>query len=355
MDLGSRDYSLNFRGFEHDDPERVQRFKAFCEANFSLSPDRAHSILSSSATTVLTHSGSLEELEALAKVLREIGALVDVSEPDTDGLLPSAHLPSTQELHRLFARERDQTLEKEEDGGQFDEDSAEKPRLRSTLYLITANIDIAAQRKALRERAVSGAAQSTSPTTHSRKNIFAIALCLVGLVLAGAVAFIGLGRSSSLSVETPPLFGITHRSAEPRAQSLANTGPIKTLIGRSIVKGVSIESKVLVGPKSLSLSSLAISNNPSTTGTQSFIELVAGDATFRRAEGEPVFLKETGTGAWSGDVIVSIFTDNNGELSQLSRTYNVAVRLTATQSGTLELRDSMTGEVSATIPLASSN
>jgi hypothetical protein len=357
MDLGSRDYSLNFRGFEHNDPERVQRFKAFCEANFSLSPDKAHSILSSSATTVLTHSGSLEELEALAKVLREIGALVDVSEPDAELSFGSPHLPSTQDLHRLFAREREQTLQDIENIDTIEPDThvSPNPKQRSTLYLLTADIDIAAQRKALRDKASIKTVQQSSPRPHAKGRRPALALSLTGCVVVGVSALFALSRFSPNVVDAPPVFGIAHRHTTQGTPLLTNAEPARNLSGSTKVRGVSIEAKILIGPKSLSLSSLAIATNSSDRGAQSFIQSISDNAIFRRAEGEPAFLSENERGVWTGDVTVSLFTDTNGEIARQSRTYQATVRLNGERSGSLELRDTNTGENIVTVPLASTN
>ena len=354
MDLGSRDYSLNFRGFEHNDPERVQRFKAFCEANFSLSPDRAHSILSSSATTVLTHSGSLEELEALAKVLREIGALVDVSEPESDDSLATHHLPSTQELHRLFGRDREEALHEGHPVVAL-VDSKPNRKLRSTLDLLTVNVDVRAQRKALRGKTTTSTTQQLPRPKSSRGTFFAIGGALVGLTLAGAAAVMLRGPSSQGVIETPSVFGMPQRPVRQALPLLGNTGPVKNLITRTTVRGVSVEAKVLVSAKSLSISSLAISAVGTSSETQTFIRSISDGATFRRAEAEPSFLKEIEPGVWQGDVIVSIFSDGSGEGSRLSRTYQATIRLTGENVGSLELRDSLTGDTSPLLQLSSPN
>lgn len=354
MDLGSRDYSLNFRGFEHNDPERVQRFKAFCEANFSLSPDRAHSILSSSATTVLTHSGSLEELEALAKVLREIGALVDVSEPDQAELLASGHLPSTQELHRLFARDREQALQEEEAVVAYVETKPNR-KLRSTLDLLTVNIDVREQRKTIWDKSSSAKTQPTLQSIQSRTKLLVTGLSCLTLLGIGVAGALYASSSSSRVIETPPVFGVAQRPARQAIPLVPDSGPVRNLSARTNLKGVSIETKVLVSAKSLSISSLAISSLGSTTGAQSFLHSITDNATFRRAEGEPAFLTEVEPHIWQGDVIVSIFSDSNGDVSRISRTYQATVRLTGEQSGSLELRDAATGETSSPISLSSPN
>jgi hypothetical protein len=317
MDLSSKDFSLNFRGFEHDDPETVKRFTAFCRANFPLSPDTFGGSGVHSDTVVLAHGESHEELEALAKVLREIGARVDVSKKDEAGSDPPFRAPSTQELHRLFEHHQ-------HDGGITGAPSCPYPPLGRTLYVFT-NSDEVFDRRRLRQKGARSAEAQPQLTSESRKGNSLLVLCIVSLTI-GLVALATAGlllkrNPPALDLRTERNFGQSRSLNEPMtnggaAQRIARA---RTLSANASVSGFTIAMKVLASESALSISSLTLS--PITQPS-------ANDArAIKRIVGDPTFLSEQSSGEWIGSVLLSVFVDENGQESHLTIPAEVIVKI----------------------------
>lgn len=321
MDVSSKDFSLNFRGFEHDDPETVQRFTAFCEANFALSPETVDLLRTSPETIVLTHGGSVEELEALAKVLREIGAVVDVSSDSSHDIPSLIGGPSTQELHRLF-------------GGQSAIDNDDTPTscpypppLGRSLYLLS-NSDAIVDRRALRQRA----RQSAMPTPHTEPpsthrslvtlSGFALAMGIVALLAAGML----LRKYGSLNPPSGALSvqGIQRTDTVRREVPKLEAGPARTLTGLTSSDGFTVELKVIASPSAVSISSLTFTSDDRTAPKNTLA--------VRRIIGEPAFLSQPSPGTWTGSIILSVFVEENGVSSHFSVPASVTVLVDANQT-----------------------
>lgn len=323
MDLSSKDFSLNFRGFEHDDPETVQRFTAFCEANFALSPETVRSLQQSPETVVLTHGGSIEELEALAKVLREIGAVVDVSSDPSGDISALVGGPSSQELHRLF-------------GGGSPSENDDKPTfcpypppLGRSLYLLSSSGSVV-DRKALRQRALQNSpeplASTTEPAAKSRSLVTTTCLAIVVGMIALAVAASLVKRDSLLVRSSNDRNFQEHSRAEilRKEQQRVESGPARTLSASATVDGFDVELKVLASNTAVSISSLMF--NPTDSATQ------ATRSGVRRIIGEPVFLTEASPGTWVGSIILSVSVEENGTTAHVSAPASITVRFDAHQA-----------------------
>ena len=323
MDLSSKDYSLNFRGFEHDDPETVQRFTAFCQANFALPPETVRLLQHAPETVVLTHGGSIEELEALARVLREIGAVVDVSS-DSPADIPSlVGGPTTQELHRLFGG--DSAIENDDEPAFC----PYPPPLGRSLYLLSSSGSVV-DRKALRQRALQNSpeplASTTEPPAKSRSLVTISCIAIVVGMVALAVAATLVKRDSlSLRSSTDRNFQEYSRTDAPRKeQPRVESGPARTLSASATVEGFDVELKVLASTTAVSISSLMF--NPTDSANQ------ATRSGVRRIIGEPVFLTETSPGTWVGSIILSVSVEENGTTAHVSTPASITVRFNAHQS-----------------------
>ena len=319
MDLSSKEFTLNFRGFEQDDPETVKRFTAFCEANFALNPEIFFDTKEDTDTVVLTHGESPEALEALATVLREIGARVEVSRECR--FVESSHFggPSTQALHRLF--------EPHNDAGVNDTDGpyCPYPPLGRTLYLLTQSDGVFDRRRLRPKTFRSDAQQDPGIRTTRRRHPFlvvsAIVLCIGILALIAATAF--------LQRYSPTLGGDQRSSFLPREPSERTIGKIpargaqatRTLSANTRANGFSVDVKVLASASSLSLSGLTlIPNDRSRMNDGSMIT---------KAVGDPTFLVQTVQGEWSGRVQLSVFVDTDGQESHITIPAWVSVKMSS--------------------------
>lgn len=339
MDLSSKDFSLNFHGFEHDDPETVKRFTAFCRANFPLSPDTFGGSGSHSDTVVLAHGESHEELEALAKVLREIGARVDVSKKDERGNSTPFTAPTTQELHRLFGHHQ-------EEGGIEGAPSCPYPPLGRTLYVFT-NSDEVFDRRRLRSKGTRIAEAQPQLTSESRKGTPLLALSIVsltiGLVALAAAALLLKRYPSSPDVRTERNFGQSRSSNEPMTSEGVSPRGARTLIANGITDGFMIEIKVLASENALSISSLTLSPIAQPSRNEA--------RTIKRIVGDPTFLSEGTSGEWRGSVLLSAFVDENGQESHRTIPAEVVVKIDkehAAGSAMIEVKRVSSGEASGT-------
>lgn len=316
MDVSSKDFSLNFRGFEHDDPETVQRFTAFCEANFALSPENLRLLQNSPETIVLTHGGSVEELEALAKVLREIGALVDVSSDRSDDISSLVGGPSTQELHRLF---RGQSASENDD---TPNSCPYPPPLGRSLYVLS-NSEAIVDRRALRQRV----RQSSTPTppTFARESqnvsplvTFSGLSVAVGIVMILAAFFL-VKRDGVTNNSSRVLAFQNQQRAETlrREATKVESGPAKTLSGATSFDRFAVELKVLASPSAVSISSLTFTPTGRDTAPNGII--------VRRIVGEPTFLREPTPGTWGGAILLSVFIEQNGVSSHFTVPASISV------------------------------
>lgn len=323
MDLSNKDFSLNFRGFEHDDPDTVQRFTAFCEANFALSPETVRLIQESPETIVLTHGGSIEELEALAKVLREIGAVVDVSSDSSGDISSLVGGPSSQELHRLFG------------GGSASENDDKPtlcpypPPLGRSLYLLSSSGSLV-DRKALRQRALQNSSEplaSTAEPPAKSRSLVTVSCIVIVMGMIALVTAATLMKRDSLLVRSPNDRNFQEQS---RAESLrkeqprVESGPTRTLSASATVEGFGVELKVLASNTAVSVSSLMF--NPTESSTP------ATRASVRRIIGEPVFLTEASPGTWVGSIILLVSVEDNGATAHISTPASITVKFDSQQS-----------------------
>ena len=341
MDLSSKDFSLNFRGFEHDDPETVKRFTAFCRANFPLSADTFGGTGTYSDTVVLAHGESHEELEALAKVLREIGARVDVSKKDEGGNSTPFTAPSTQELHRLFGHHQ-------EGEGIEGAPSYPYPPLGRTLYVFT-NSDEVFDRRRLRHKGTRIAEAQPQAPSESRKGnsllVLSIVSMTIGFVALAAAALLLKRYPTSPDVRTERNFGQSRSLNEPMtsAGSAQSGARARTLSANGSVGGFTIDIKVLASEKALSISSLALSpiTQPSTNEARAV----------KRIVGDPTFLSEGSPGEWRGSVLLSVFVNENGQESHVTIPAEVTVKIDkehAVGSAMIEVKSSASGGASGT-------
>jgi len=313
MDLGSKDFSLNFHGFEQNDPETVQRFTAFCEANFALSPETVSLLKSSPETIVLTHGGSLEELEALAKVLREIGAVVDVSEDGHD-LSSVVGGPSTQELHRLFGAQSQSS----------NDDTALScpypPPLERSLYIFS-RADTVLDRRALRKRSAreaSSVEDASVPTPIKQSALLIITCAALCVGLAAAVTASILIKNHGLPSERGVAKAVQQESSR-RDIAATNAAPPRNLTASKAITGNNVELRILASAKAVSVSALSIQPT----------NIVGADsgATIRRIEAEPTFLSETAPSEWQGAIILSVSFEEAGKSSHFTIPASITVKV----------------------------
>jgi hypothetical protein len=322
MDLSSKDFTLNFRGFEHDDPETVKKFTAFCEANFALSPEQVNLLGSNPNTIVLTHGGSLDELEALAKVLREIGALVEVSK-DHEGELPSLlGAPSTQELHRLFGSRQ----------GSSNDDAAPScpypPPLGRSLYLFS-NSDAVVDRRALRRKmnsvAISTDTKKTTLRSSHRALLIFSALTLGLGVAALVVAAVLLKRGAVNHNRANATFSQSRFAEDARIGTTAQEdAPPRTLISTINTQDLGVELKVVASTKAVSVNSLTLTPQGDPRPQDGI--------TIKRIVGDPTFLSEISPGQWQGTVLLSIFMEDGGIPSHFTTPAEIEVRVNGDRS-----------------------
>lgn len=322
MDVSGKDFALNFRGFEHNDPETVQRFTAFCEANFALSPETVDLLRNAPDTIVLTHGGSVEELEALAKVLREIGAVVDVSSDSPHYISSLVGGPSTQELHRLFSGQS---------ASENDDTPAScpyPPPLGRSLYLLS-NSDAVVDRRSLRQRARQSATLPPLPTTApsfrgpSLVTVSGFALAIGVIALLAAALLLrrdGVGDHSSSEL---PFQHLLRQDNLRRDAPKVEAGPARALIGSTSSAGFSIDLKVIASPSAVSISSLTFTSNDPGLPTSTLA--------VRRIIGEPSFLSQPSPGTWIGSIILSVFVEDNGVSSHVSIPASITVIMGANQ------------------------
>ena len=323
MDVSGKEFTLNFHGFEQDDPETVKRFTAFCEANFALSPDTFGDANDLADTVVLTHGESHEALEALAKVLREIGARVDVSEGcrfEGSDILDG---PSPQELHRLFGHRND------DGSSSTDGPSCPYPPLGRTLYLLTQSDGVFDRRRlrpktyrseARREEARQEAATRISRRNHALVVVSAISLCVGIVALIAATVLVKRSPLSLDSRERHSLFQSREVSEIPKSDGALEAIPsARTLSANKRGKGFTIDVKVLASSRSLSISSLTLTpNDRFETQDRSVIKKVVGD---------PTFLTEFSPGEWKGRVQLSVFVEKEGRESHVTIPALVSVKV----------------------------
>lgn len=295
MDVITRDFSLNFRGFEHEDPETVRRFCAFCEANFDLLPEQAERLATKDETIVLTHSNSPEELEALAKVLREIGARVEVSADGADGMFDYEPLPTTQELHRLFQPESETA----------DPTARRATRIApigSSLYLVNPSLASTEHAEILRRRK---RPTLDAGSAHVGRRVSGV-LTGVALVLVGATIGAIVGALAFHQRESTPEWSKAPQSmlAAPAASHARKPDTSKTLAGSVEASGYRVEVKATIGSSTASIRSF-IGDVVAPLDTDSVAP--------RHFEGDPAFLEKSAEGEWSGTLTFYTFQRENGE------------------------------------------
>jgi hypothetical protein len=318
MDLSSKEFTLNFRGFDQKDPETVKRFTAFCEANFALAPQTLFDGSDSSDAVVLAHGESPEALEALAKVLREIGARVEVSKECRIEEGEELEAPSTQELHRLFGHHNDDS------SSPTDGPACPYPPLGRTLYLLTQS-DGVFDRQRLRPRNYRSETRQATPVPPPHRH-----RRLIGLRAASLTAgLLVLTTATFLLKRTPTLldgrgqrssFQSREQGAPIRADSPPPAPqPAKSLSGKIRAHGFNLDLKVVASSRSLSISALTlIPTEDSRMGDGSMIKKIVG---------EPTFLTETTSGEWSGPVLLSVFLDTDGRESHSALPATISVRV----------------------------
>ena len=317
MDLSSKEFTLNFRGFEQDDPETVKRFTAFCEANFALDPEIFFDTKEDTDTVVLTHGESPEALEALANVLREIGARVEVSQECRFVENAQFSGPSTQDLHRLFEPHN------EEGVNTSDGPSCPYPPLGRTLYLLTQSDGVFDRRRLRAKTFRSNAPQEPEVRTtrqhHTLLVVSAVFLCTGIIALVAATTLL---KRSSPTREGDQRASLLSREPSERTRvelPVREAQSARTLSANTPANGFSVEVKVLASSSSLSLSGLTLMpNDQSRMNDGSMI---------KKAVGDPTFLVETAPGEWSGRVQLSVFVDTNGRESHLTIPARVLVKM----------------------------
>jgi hypothetical protein len=319
MDLSSKEFTLNFRGFEQDDPETVKRFAAFCEANFALAPDTFGDAGSGAETIVLTQGKSPEALEALAKVLREIGAHVDVCEECRLDEHTKLVGPSTQELHRLFEHQLDN------DPANSDGPSCPYPPLGRTLYLLNRT-DSVFDRRTLRTKTPrSQESHEISTVARQRRTAFValsiISLTVGALVLIATAVLLQRGPLLVSEREQRSSFQTREHSQKTRTDSAVNDlQSTRGLNAATRVSGFNVELKVVTSPRSLSISALTIV--PAAENRMSDGSMI------KRIVGDPAFLAESSKGTWTGSIRLSVFVDIQGEESHLTIPAKISVSVT---------------------------
>jgi hypothetical protein len=305
MELNSRDFSLNFRGFEHQDADRIERFRAFCEANFGLPPEDSRNLATPNHTFVLTHGSSPQELEALAEVLREIGARVEVEE-DTSGLSKQLGAPSTQELHRLFGPESEEAALREGRACRFSP-------VGSSLYLINPSASSSGESEILQRRAQRRSARDArSINTFVKASSLGFALLTIS-VLALGVLYLKFRGGSPLSL-TPQAKQLLALSANRTSTLPIQTDPSRAVSGRTHENGYSVELKGLLSGGAVSVRSFEAQKESPSNG-------------IRRLEGEPIFLSEAMPGVWEGSMPVYAIADSEGTEQRQRLQSNVTIRI----------------------------
>lgn len=318
MDLSSKEFTLNFRGFEQDDPDTVKRFTAFCEANFALSPDTFGDTPLCADGVVLTHGESPEALEALAKVLREIGARVDVSEDCRIEEHAALEGPSTQELHRLFGHQQ------ENGAANQDGPSCPYPPLGRTLYLLNGS-DHVLDRRRVRPKCHHPEGNQETRVDHPRRRATLVAISVISLAI-GSLALIAamllIKRSPGLLDERGhrPSFQSREHAEKTRSDNPVKDGQsTKSLNANARINGFNLELKVLASGRSLSISALTmIPDAESRMSDGSMIKRIVGD---------PAFLAESYPGDWTGPLRLSVFIDTDGRESHLTIPARVSVKV----------------------------
>jgi hypothetical protein len=319
MDLSSKEFTLNFRGFEQDDPETVQRFTAFCEANFTLSPDTFGDARDRPDAVVLTHGDSPEALEALAMVLREIGARVDVSNDCKIEEGTALVGLSSQELYRLFGHAQEEFST----GGNGL--ACPYPPLGRTLYLLNRSDGVFDRRHIRAKNYRPNVTQKTLPQA-PRKHQTLVAISVIVIALGMLV----LITAALLVTRTQLLFDkqgerslFWPRDHAEKTRSEAHQGA-KSLSAHVRVGGFNVDLKVLASSRSLSISALTLTpdaDSPMSDGSR-----------IKRVVGDPTFLTESSSGEWSGRVQLSVFVDTNGEESYLTIPAKISVRMSTDSS-----------------------
>jgi hypothetical protein len=309
MELTTRDFSLNFRGFEHEDPETMQRFRDFCEANFDLLPEQTLQLAGPEKTVVLTHSNSPEELEALAKVLREIGALVEVAEESAPSSLEYTPLPSTQDLHRLFRQDTNVPILNDRHR------SAVSP-IGSSLYLLNPKAAASIEHAEMfrrRKRTRDGATAQSSNRLGVKT--VAVSLLIGGMIIAAALSLQNPQGSAHKQSWNSPV------SAAPpvlTATTEIKHDASKPLAGASEVAGYSVELKALVSSTAASIRSFTVTPVATKEGIVQ---------TLKRVEGDPTFLKEISNGVWEGVLTFYVTESREGRDVRSQRQSRIVIAL----------------------------
>lgn len=305
MELNSRDFSLNFRGFEHQDAERIERFRAFCEANFGLPPEDSRNLATPNHTFVLTHSSSPQELEALAQVLREIGARVEVAE-ETSAASEQTILPSTQELHRLFGPQSEEAALREGRACKFSP-------VGSSLYLLNPSASTQPEAEIIQRRALRRASREAS----SFRPVATAAILGGGLLLfvslTSVVFYMVLRGDPSLTLpQKGRALVVTSASNIPSLP--IQTEPSRSVSGRTNENGFAIELKGLLGGSAVSVSSFKAHKEGTPTG-------------IRRLEAEPVFLNQSMPGVWEGSMPMYATVESQGIEQQQRLQSAITIRI----------------------------
>jgi hypothetical protein len=322
MDLGSRDFALNFRGFEHNDPAAFARFAHFCHANFALSPEAATLLASRPDCIVLTRGRSFEELEALAEVLRDIGAQVDVSEAFSgpEQTLLASHPEG--EIHRVFIEEnlethlthdlpRGRTRRRSYRAGPYTPLQITTPRGDAI-----KNWGVPRHQKRLAVRGLIPDERTPTAQRSLSARAVTLAIVLAGIIF-GAYTFMPPLITKKEELPTKREFILSKHPFLPSSAS-----PARLISGTTSQGGFKIALKVMASDKLVSVSSLLfVANEARTEGDNNHEISVA------RVEGDPAFLREETAGRWVGVVPVSLFIKEGGEVAQFTTPAQVVVRI----------------------------
>lgn len=300
LEVGTGDLSLSVRGLEQKDPQTVERFRAFCQSNFGLSQEVTDSLGATSDTIVLSIGASEEELRALAKVMSEIGALVEISRgtPSHDfnrsTLTHTNARRSNARVTRLF------TLSTEQ-GSHGDSNSTLDPAevLLSSPTTLRLHHDITLRnRRSLRTatRAIAEREPSLKQPPYRLRRRVMIGLCALLCTFAALSLFIHSYLTSE-SLASLPRFSMvqTDQGLAPR---LPPPSFSQTLHGSLLSRWSALSLEVLISKTTVSVSSLVLAIE--REGLPSL-----------KAQAEPLFLAERAPGIWIGELLLSVVKDGN--------------------------------------------
>jgi len=265
LEVGSGDFSISVRGFQNDDPATAERVRAFCKANFGLSAETTDPLTSHSDTIVLTLPASEDELRALAKVLREIGALVEISRGELSPRTSSLpHHGSVADIQRIFRSGHDS----QRSSGDFAREFSDPPRLTPEFGPFRHDATL----RKRRSQAKNARAPRLAPSHISRSTrqltpyvSFRALIISLSVVCAATIGALTMRHSPTIHERTS-LSGVmeppTRRAELPLPESMTNT-----LHGTLSTEALSIEMRALISNSTVSISSLTITIHQSTGGS----------------------------------------------------------------------------------------